>query len=229
MRPLDRNRFPHLSPADLTKALAEAVRRFCRARHRYSHFNNGRSRTINFARLQDNTIAHTLYSLALQLEESAKLAVRTYENWVEEGVRFENLCYGDEQVISEKMATKMYDNWRIRAYVVYNCQRLHSIVEEARRNSKDLGAFDALMYQRHAVNILLDVTPNSWARTGSDSIVRHVAQVMRDNLHVEVALLSEDEALDRLIVMLELLGDEYEFLMARADRHMEQAINLLNA
>jgi|GEM_PF-3873176 len=217
----------HHSPIELTRALAAAVRRFSTA-ERFSHLNTGRGREICQLRLRDCPVARAMFAVGLQLEESANQAVRTYETWVEQGARFDQLCHGKGSLVSDDTAKRMYDNWRVRAYVGYNCEYLRSIVEEQRRKCKDFRGFDDLMYRQHAVNILLDSTTDQWNRTGSESLVRHVAQVIREHLHVEVKLMTEDEALDHLIVTLEVLGEEYESLMRRANQYMAHASTLIS-
>jgi len=217
----------HLKPAELTADLVAAIRRFSSA-EKYSYLNTSHHRDISQLRLRDYPVARAMYALGLQLEESANQAVRTYETWVENGLRFDRLCYGADHTISDKTAKEMYENWRVRAYVGYNCDYLRSIVEEERRKCKDMRAFDDLMYRQHAVNILLDSTPEQWNRTGSEGIVLRLAQVIRDNLHVEVRLMTEDEALDHLIVTLDTLSQEYEFLMRRAAQHIAHASQLMN-
>jgi hypothetical protein len=156
------------------------------------------------------------------VHNSAERLLRSVEDWFGKSCRFSYLAH-DWQVLDYK-AEQFTEVLKVRGFVSFNVEHLKGVVSDLRHAAKDFRAFDEEMYEVHGVDMLLDGAEEGWNRSGAMGMIKRVASMLAERFAVEVELISLDEALDQMHVVLDCYAAEYENLLLRAADLQRQAV-----
>ncbi len=217
------------STASSPSRFAVVVQRFMRAKqlHRTSRAYSKR------CRLRDFPVARAQEAESLSLSFLADHLVSAVEKLFGPHFRLSQLC--DNWDVVQYRADEFEAHLRLYAFVTLNCEYLRSFVDDLRFNCGDYRTFDRIVYDEQAIGLLIESAKDGWNRTGAGSLLRQAHERLRTHaagMRTEMVLrdlISEDDALDQMLGILEAYAKRYEELMSQATELKQQAAAATNA
>lgn len=210
-------------------AVSDALRYLLNSRDRYQKrdwFDDDYPR-LNYAGLAKSPEALSAHYRAKALVELASTLLHGITTKLNlDLTRFE-VSHGYEETLVE--AYHIHDllpPLAMNAFVHLNLRRLEAVIHELRGKSEDIKAFDATVFGKCAIGVIWEKASEIWDRDGADNLIIRAASDIKQHFGVEIELLTHEQALQQLAMILSGLSSEYARLLKQAGELEERAAHL---
>jgi hypothetical protein len=188
---------------EATKRITAILRRFVETEQEANWFYN----THSLPAIVLSAEARAKNALGLELAQTAERLLRSAEQWCGPHHKFVNQLPGVGG--DDDNADQFAQRFQWRAFISVNVLHLQNLHRQVHEND--------------GADLLLDLADEKWRNLCVVNFVNQAAEMIGKKLGLTVSLISEDEALEQMLVLLETYAAEYESLQSRSIELLGQA------
>jgi hypothetical protein len=158
---------------------------------------------------------------------AAPALLNPVQTWFGPHFRFKDVFLGrsDTQVDEQNLA--MFEKMlRVHSFTHFNSALLKNLIETFRVRAKDGESVEEFKREvwDEGLGLMLDAATDYWDRPGAVGLINKVARELASLFVIKVNLMTEDETLEHMLIVLEEYADSYEAITKDATTRHRAAV-----
>lgn len=203
-------------PAKTVSALKAIFQRFLDSDQREHETRYIGGPKVDYASFTTNPIARADHYVSNQLYSTANHLKKSLEKWFKFEIRYLHSADDNYWTVCDHSLSKVLPALAVLAHIHFNTEHLEAVLNLQRQAAEDKTDFNQRIYETLGANIILEQLNHHWDRSGAQSLLKQTAQKLEAELGITINLLSAEEALSQMVLVLEAYAEELEQLRSRA-------------